>query len=104
MKLNPVNFPEAWFFNSVANLNLGNREAAEKSAQEALRLDPMHKIPKISHLLGVIMAQKQDYSSALEHFKGYLMAAPNAADAPQIKQQVSEIEKALAAAPQTPKQ
>jgi tetratricopeptide (TPR) repeat protein len=105
LKLNPVNFPQAWFYNSVANLNLGNREAAEKSAKEALRLDPNHKIPKISHLLGVIMAQKQDYPSALEHFKGYLMAAPNAADAEQIRKQVTEMEKSMGqAAPRPPQE
>lgn len=102
IKLNPVNFPQAWFYNSVANLNLGNSEAAEKSAMEALRLDPNHKIPKISHLLGVIMAQKQDYPSALAHFKGYLTAAPDAADADQIRQQVTELEKAVGSAAVTP--
>jgi tetratricopeptide (TPR) repeat protein len=103
LKLNPVNFPQAWFYNSVANLNLGKVEEAEKGAREALRLDPNHRIPKISHLLGVILAQKQDYPSALEHFRGYLTASPNAADAAQVKQQVSELEKFLGQAPQAPK-
>lgn len=103
IRLNPVNFPQAWFYNSVANYNLGKREEAEKSAREALKLDPNHRIPKVSHLLGIILAEKRDYPSALEHFKGYLTASPNAPDAATVKQQVSELEKIVSAAPAPPK-
>jgi len=36
IKLNPLDFPAAYFFNSVANYNLENLDAAEKSARETL--------------------------------------------------------------------
>lgn len=104
LKLNPVNYPQAWFYNSVANLNKGNVEAAEKSALEANKLDPNHRIPKISHLLGVIMSQKREYNSALANFKAYLAASPNAPDADQVRQQVSELEKIAALPVEPPKQ
>jgi cytochrome c-type biogenesis protein CcmH/NrfG len=94
LKLNPFNFPQAWFYNSVANFNLGKLDEAEKSAREALKLDPQHRIPKISHILGVILAQKQDYPNALEHMRGYLMMlAPDGPETDMVKKQVAELER-----------
>jgi tetratricopeptide (TPR) repeat protein len=93
LKLNPVDFPVAYFYNAVANYNLRDIDTAESSAREAVRLDTKHRIPKASHLLGIILAQKKDYPAALEHMKGYLMFAPNAADGDQVKKQIAEIER-----------
>jgi tetratricopeptide (TPR) repeat protein len=95
IKLNPFDFPQAYFYNSVANLNLNNLEAAEKSAKEAKKLDSRNRIPKINHLLGVILAQKQDYPGAAESFKAYIAMAPNAPDVDTVKKQLAEIDKAL---------
>jgi superkiller protein 3 len=55
VKLDPFDYPQAFFFNSVANYNLKNYEAAEKSAMEAERLDTRHQMPKVS-LLGILLA------------------------------------------------
>lgn len=111
LKLNPFNFPQAWFYNSVANLQMNKLDAAEKSAREALKLDERHRFPKISHVLGIILAQRQEYPEALEHMKGYLTLAPNARDADIVRKEVGEIERVLgkttvgqapASTPQTP--
>jgi len=107
LKLNPYSFPAAYFYNSVANFNLHKFEDAEKSAREAKKLDTNNRIPKISHLLGVILAQKKDYNGALENMKFYLTAAPMANDADTVRKQVAEIEKFLgtnAVSQTTPKQ
>ncbi len=93
VRLNPFDFPRAYFFNSVANLNLQRIDAAEKSAREALKLDTEHRIPKISHLLGVILSQKQELPEAIEHMRAYLKQAPNAEDAAQVKKQLAEMER-----------
>ncbi len=95
LKLNPFNFPQAWFYNSVANLQLNKMDVAEKSAREALKLDDRHRFPKISHLLGVILAERRQYPEAVEHMKGYLMMAPNAGDAEAVRKQVVDLEKFL---------
>jgi tetratricopeptide (TPR) repeat protein len=99
LRLNPVNYPEAWFYNSVANLQLSKLDDAEKSAREALRIDSAHQYPKIGQVLGVILAQKQDYPGALQFMKGYLKAAPEASDADRVKQQIAELEKAVTPGP-----
>jgi tetratricopeptide (TPR) repeat protein len=98
VKLDPFDYPQAFYFNSVANFNLKNVEAAEKSAREAARLDTRHLYPKASHLLGVILAQRHDFSAAADEFRNYLKFAPGASDAETVKKQLDEVEKLSAAA------
>jgi len=97
IRLNPYISPQVWFFHSVASYNLKNLDAAEKSAREAAKLDTNHRNPKINHLLGVILADKGEYSSALDQMRTYLASAPNAPDAANVKTMVTELEKLSAA-------
>jgi tetratricopeptide (TPR) repeat protein len=97
VKLDPFDYPQAFFFNSVANYNLRNWEAAEKSAIAAERLDTRHAIPKVSHILGMLLAMKKDYAGAAEQFKAYLKYAPTAEDAAKVRSQLAEVEKITAA-------
>ena len=97
VKLNPFNFPQAYFYNAVANFNLQKLDAAEASAREALKIDSEHRIVKASHLLGVILAQKNDYAGAAEHMENYLKFAPQANDAEQVRKQLEEIRRFTAA-------
>lgn len=99
IQMNPFDFPAAFFYNSVANYNLKNLDAAEKSAREVEKLDTRHQFPKAAHLLGVILAQKQDYSGAAEQLRNYLQFAPNAQDAAAVKSQLTELEKFTSASP-----
>ena len=97
VKLDPFDYPQAFFFNSVANFNLQNFAAAEKSALAAERLDTRHAIPKVSHILGLILALRKDYTGAAEQFKAYLQFAPAAEDAAKVRTQLAEVEKITAA-------
>jgi tetratricopeptide (TPR) repeat protein len=105
VKLDPFAYPQAFYFNAVANYNLHNMDAAEKSALAAERLDTRHAIPQVSHLLGLILALKKDYAGAAERFKTYLRVAPEAKDADKVRAHLAEVEKvtaATAAAPERP--
>jgi tetratricopeptide (TPR) repeat protein len=93
LKLNPFDFPQAYFYNAVAHLNLNHLDAAEKSAREAIKLDPQHRMPKVQHVLGIILARKEDYSGAAENMRAYLQFAPNANDTDVVKKQLAEVEK-----------
>jgi len=97
VRLDPFAYPQAYFFNSVANYNMQKFDAAEKSALEAERLDTRHQYPKNSHLLGLILAMKKDYTGASERLKAYLKFAPAADDSAKVKQQLAEVEKITAA-------
>jgi tetratricopeptide (TPR) repeat protein len=98
IKLDPVDYADAYFYNSVANYYLKNYDAAEKSAREAQKLDTRNLMPKTNQLLGVILAEKQDYAGAAEHIKKYLtFLPPEGKEADTAKKQLIELEKMTAA-------
>ena len=93
IKLDPVDFPEAYYYNAAANYNLSKIDVAEASAREALKLDTAHRFPKVEHILGLILYQKNDYAGAAEQMRKYLIDAPNAPDVQQVKTQLAELER-----------
>jgi len=93
LRLNPFNFPGAYYFNAVANLQLQHLDVAEKNAREALKLDSGQRNPRINYVLGVILAQKQDFAASAECLRAYLKAAPEAKDAETVRKQLAEVEK-----------
>jgi tetratricopeptide (TPR) repeat protein len=97
IRLNPVDFPNAYLLNAIAKLNLKQIDEAEKSATSLLAMDTGHRIPKAEHVMGVILAQKQDYSGAAQHIKKFIDLAGPGADVETAKQQLQELEKTLAA-------
>jgi len=97
ISLDPVDFPDAYFYNSAANYYLKNYDAAEKSAREAQKLDPRNRMPKTNQLLGVILAEKQDYAGAAEQLKKYLTLVPDGKDSEMAKKQLIELERMTSA-------
>ncbi len=92
-QLDGVDFPAAFYYNSLANYRLGNLEQAEKSARKAETLGAQHSFPLVSLLLGVMLANRQDYADAAEQLRSYLKAAPTAPNAEKVRQQLAELEK-----------
>ncbi len=93
LKLNPINFPQDWFLNGLANFYLQHLDAAEKSARSGLDVQGQRQVPKLEYLLAVILAQKQNYTEALEHIRDYLILAPHAADVETAQKQAEELER-----------
>lgn len=100
MELDGVDFPLAFFINSVANYNLGNFDISEKSAHRAEQLDSQHHIPRVQLLLGNLLERKGDYAGAATEYRLYLKEAPQAGDASDVQKQLAELEKATAASSQ----
>jgi tetratricopeptide (TPR) repeat protein len=98
VKLDPVDFPDGHYYNSVANYYLKNYDVAEKSIREAQKLDTQNKMPKANQLLGAILVEKQDFAGAAEQIRKYLTLVPNAPDAENARKQLTELER-FAAAP-----
>ena len=96
VKLNPFEYPTMYFYNAVANLNLQKLDEAEKSAREARKLDAKNRIPKIDHVLGIVLAQKRDLPGAKDSLTAYLKASPTAGDAETVKKQLEQIDKMIA--------
>jgi len=93
VNLNPLSFPQYWYYNAVANYFLQSFDKAEKSANQALTTDVQHRIPKIEYMLGMILVQKKDYQGALAHLRNYVRASPNAADLEVAQKQIAALEK-----------
>jgi len=94
LKLNPYVGADIYFYDAVANYNLDHIDAAEEHARQAAKLDTQHKIPKINHLLGVILAEKKDYEAARENIQIYLKYSPTAPDAAAAAQLLGEMDSA----------
>jgi tetratricopeptide (TPR) repeat protein len=103
-RLDPFDYPQEFFFNAVAHYNLREIESAEESARRAEKLDTRHSIPQVSHLLGVILAARQDYKGAADEMRDYLRLAPEATDAADARSRLAQFEKLIAANPSQPKQ
>lgn len=92
-QLDGVDFPAAFYYNCLANYRLGNLVQAEKSARKAETLGAQHAFPQVSLLLGVMLANRQDYANAADELRAYLKAAPTAPNADKVRQQLAEVEK-----------
>lgn len=83
--------PVVFFDNAVANAHLGNRQAAERSARQALRLDSANEVPRAEYLLGMLLAEKHETAEAVEHLRRYLALAPGAGDAAEVRKEIAEL-------------
>lgn len=100
VKLDPVSYPDAYFYDSVANYYLKKYDAAETSAREVLKLDPNHRMPMASNVLAAILIEKQDYPGAAEQLKDFVKYAKPERDQANIdraKKQLEQLEKAITA-------
>lgn len=102
LRLNPVDFPRAYFFNAVAKFNLKKLDEAEESARHLIQMDPQHKFAKAEHVLGLILAQKQDYAKAATHIRNFISFAPVGTDLELAKKQLGQLEEAVAAQTRQP--
>jgi len=92
LRLDTFGTARIWYFNALADFQLGKTDAAEVSATKGLAIDPSHTVPNTEQLLAVILARKADYAGALAHLRNsltYLSSGPNA---DLVKQQIAQIE------------
>ena len=92
LALNPVNYPQFWFYNSAANYFLGRMDAAGRSAARCITLDPSHQLPCAEYLLGMVLMDKKDYAGAAARLRNYVRLAPKAPDIELAQKQLAEME------------
>ena len=90
--MNPLEFPDLYFYYAVANYNLKQYDLAEKGARRATELDSAHELPRAELLLGTVLIAKRDRAGALEHLRKYLEISPKAQDVEQVKRTIAALE------------
>jgi tetratricopeptide (TPR) repeat protein len=93
VKLDPVDFPQAWYADAVADYNLKRYDAAEVSAREAIKLDPKHVNARADYLLAMVLIEKKSYAGAAASLKTFMKLAPNAPEFEKVKEQLGQLEK-----------
>jgi tetratricopeptide (TPR) repeat protein len=94
LRLNAYDYPSAYYLSSVANLQLQHLDLAEKNAREAIRLDPAKKNPRTYYVLGLILAQEQQFPASAASIRTFLDADPKAPDADAVRKQLTQVEEA----------
>ena len=96
--LDPCENPSIYLLNAVANYNLHNLVAAEKSARLARRLDARYHFPRADFILANILTQRGDYAGAAEQLRSFLKYAPAGAEADAAREMLAHTEERLASA------
>jgi len=101
IRLDPLHLPEAYLYNSVANLQLLKFGVAESSARQALRTDAEGKYPKAEQLLALALANEKDYTGARTHLAAYLNREKSPTELALARHQLEIIEQEASEAGQT---
>jgi tetratricopeptide (TPR) repeat protein len=92
--LDSQNSSDAYYLSSIGNLQTQHFDVAEKNAQAAVRMDPGKKNMRARYVLGLALAQKQDYTASAEAIRSYLDATPDAKDKVLVQKQLEQIQAA----------
>jgi outer membrane protein assembly factor BamD (BamD/ComL family) len=90
--LDPVNSAEAYFYNAVANYQLGRVDQAEKSALKAEHVDLLTKFPQMHLLLAEIFSDKGNYGGAIAEIETYIELVPGTKDAEVLRERMAKLE------------
>jgi tetratricopeptide (TPR) repeat protein len=97
IKLDPFGVPAVYFFDALASYSLHNWDQTEKSARQLQKLDTQHRFIKVNRILGALLVARNDYAGAAEQLRDYLKLAPDSPDAGEVRAQLTELERRLAA-------
>ena len=98
LAMNPVEFPDLWYYNAVALYRTGKADEAVKSAKECLKLDTQHRHPAAHLVLASVDADQSDWTATARDLRAYLQFAPNASNAATVRKELANVEQNLASA------
>ena len=96
LQLAPKGTMHIWYYSALSNLQVGNLDAAENSANQLLAIDPLHNIRNGEQLLAVILARRADYAAALLHLRHCLSYIPDGQNAELLRAQIAQLQKHIA--------
>ncbi len=94
VRLDPMDSAIAWYFDALANYNLGRFERAERYVRTELKLDRGAN-PRAGYLLGMVLLARQDLPGAADALRNYIASAPKSTDVTTAKRELSRVESTL---------
>ena len=98
LRLVPSGYPAIYLVNAMANFQLHNAEAAEKSARAGIQIDRQNQAPKLYEVLASVLLVRSDFAGAAHQLKTYLDVLPLADDAAMVRAQIASLEAKAGAA------
>ena len=93
LELDPRGNLELWYYNAYGNFQLGKTDAAQSSATKSLTMDPLHVEPNTEQLLAIILAQKGDLPTAIQHLRNCLTYFQSGPKLELVKEQLAQMER-----------
>lgn len=106
LTLDAYHYPAAYYFNALASYQLREDEKALKSITLAKKFDLRSSLPKISLLMGEILAGRGDFAGAVQAYKTFLEREPQGPAADFARKAMNDAQTKVAtaaAAPAAPK-
>jgi tetratricopeptide (TPR) repeat protein len=97
VKLDAHSHPQAWYFNGVAHLQLGDAAAARAAALRTIQLDEGKRFPKARQILGLALEAEGDLEGAAKALREYVAVDAGAQDIEAVRIRLGEIEARLKA-------
>jgi tetratricopeptide (TPR) repeat protein len=92
LKLDPVQNFYGHFYMALAEFHLSELSGAEKNALQTIDDDHLHRLPQVHLLLAQIYGSRHDLKGVATQLRAYLLAAPNAPDAPIVRKRLEVLE------------
>ena len=93
LRLNPYDFPGAYYVSAVANYQLKKYDVAEKNARESSKLAGKQAEPRSHWVLGLTLAQKGDFTASSEALKTFLKVAPAGTNREQVEKVLADVDR-----------
>jgi tetratricopeptide (TPR) repeat protein len=99
LSLDPLSYPDAYFYDAVGHFYRGELAPAGRSAREVVRLDGSGKIPRARYVLAAILIEEKDYAGAAAHLREYVRLAAPGPEVDQAKGMLAELDARLGSTP-----
>jgi tetratricopeptide (TPR) repeat protein len=91
VRLDPMDSANAWYFDALANYNLGRFDQAERSLRAEMKLD-RGRNPHEDYLLGLVLIARDDLKGGAEALRNYIASAPKSEDVRPALRELSRVE------------
>ncbi|MEQ1886610.1 MAG: tetratricopeptide repeat protein [Bryobacteraceae bacterium] len=97
LKLDPLDYPDMYYMNGVAQFELKYYDLAEKQMREAIRLDSTKKMLRAHYVLGLALAQQQKFGESAQSLRTFVDGAGDSPDMAIVRAQLAQVEESAQA-------